>query len=71
MSTLWKLAKNTILRQEVIMASPVKAIDLNPAPSAISNATKEDVRPPFAHRLKKLLRKIFEGHEEYLGVTPD
>jgi hypothetical protein len=23
------------------------------------------------HRLGKLLSEIFEGHEEYLGVTPD
>jgi hypothetical protein len=22
-------------------------------------------------RLEKLLREVFEGHEEYLGVTPD
>lgn len=22
-------------------------------------------------RFEKLLRKVFEGHEEYLGVTPD
>jgi hypothetical protein len=22
-------------------------------------------------RLEKLLRAVFEGHEEYLGVTPD
>ena len=22
-------------------------------------------------RVEKLLREVFEGHEEYLGVTPD
>jgi len=22
-------------------------------------------------RFRKLLREVFEGHEEYLGVTPD
>jgi hypothetical protein len=29
--------------------------------------------PPFTlkQRVLKLLRKVFEGHEEYLGVTPD
>jgi hypothetical protein len=32
----------------------------------------ESVAPvPLKQRFEKLLRKVFEGHEEYLGVTPD
>jgi hypothetical protein len=32
----------------------------------------ESVAPiTLKERFEKLLRKVFEGHEEYLGVTPD
>ena len=35
----------------------------------------QKVRPPeradLRRRIESLLRKIFEGHEEFLGCTPD
>jgi hypothetical protein len=37
--------------------------------------TGQQVRQPervnLRQRIEALLRKIFEGHEEFLGVTPD
>jgi hypothetical protein len=37
------------------------------------NTEKIENCPPLTlkQRVLKLLRKVFEGHEEYLGVTPD
>lgn len=35
---------------------------------------REEAKPKFADlrlRIERLLREIFEGHEEFLGVTPD
>jgi hypothetical protein len=42
-------------------------------PSAKQNvpAVSEHESLSLLQRIKPLLRDIFEGHEEYLGVTPD
>ena len=53
------------------MASPVKTIDLDLTPEKISDATEIATSPAFNERVKKMAREIFEGHEEYLGMTPD
>jgi hypothetical protein len=34
-------------------------------------AVSEHKSSSLSQRMKVLLRDIFEGHEEYLGVTPD
>ncbi len=50
------------------MATPVKAPDLE----VIFGKTAETAAmPSLWERVRKLLREIFEGHEEYLGITPD
>ena len=46
----------------------------NPIPQAIDPLVKqiEELQPrTLRQRIEALLREIFEGHEEYLGVTPD
>lgn len=54
------------------MAGPVKAIDLDLTPEKTSDATTEiATSPAFNERVKKIAHEIFEGHEEYLGMTPD
>jgi hypothetical protein len=39
----------------------------------VSTANRADESCPvmLKQRLEKLLHEIFEGHEEYLGLTPD
>ena len=51
------------------------AANAMPTPELKVNAAKEadESCAPVAlkQRFEKLLREVFEGHEEYLGVTPD
>ena len=53
-------------------ATPVKVIDLNPTPAKTSGSAKAMAgAPTLSQRVKKILHRIFEGHGEYLGMTPD
>ena len=52
-------------------ASPTKAMDLYLTTAKTSDATEEIAAPTLAKRMKKVLQEMFEGHEEYLGMTPD
>ncbi len=50
------------------MATPAKAPDVT---LNFLKAREHPAQPSLVEHLKKLLREIFEGHNEYLGVTPD
>ncbi len=50
------------------MATPVKAPDIN---VNVTFPTIPVAVPSLRERIKKILKEIFEGHEEYLGCTPD
>jgi hypothetical protein len=52
-------AHATITRPAPVMAKD--RVDAEPQPE------RADLR----QRIERLLRKIFEGHEDFLGVTPD
>jgi hypothetical protein len=55
-------------------ASPAKAPQMI-LESETRRPHREDTQPSVGEklklRLKRTLHEIFEGHEEYLGVTPD
>jgi hypothetical protein len=39
--------------------------------NAKKGANESCASAPLKQRLEKALREVFEGHEEYLGATPD
>jgi hypothetical protein len=41
------------------------------ADSSERSASEGCARVPLKQRVAKVLRELFEGHEEYLGATPD
>ncbi len=55
-------------------ATPIKAPEMTPV-SETRRQLQEDAQrsggETLKQRLKRTLSEIFEGHEEYLGVTPD
>jgi hypothetical protein len=41
------------------------------APTAPQTASETDELSPTSQQIESVLRKIFEGYEEFLGCTPD
>jgi|HubBroStandDraft_1064217.scaffolds.fasta_scaffold08131_3 hypothetical protein len=50
-----------------ITHSPVPLLDQDRIDQEVWRQERADLRP----RIESLLREIFEGHEEFLGCTPD
>lgn len=51
----------------VANAIPTPELKVNTKKSASESCMPVTLK----QRFRKLLREVFEGHEEYLGVTPD
>jgi hypothetical protein len=52
-------------------ASSAKTFEMNRMTAPTTRATEEMAAPTLKERLRKLIHEVFEGHEEYLGVTPN
>jgi hypothetical protein len=58
------MATNAISTQKLKVVTELNVVRENRASESRAHVTLKQ-------RFGKLLRDVFEGHEEYLGVTPD
>ncbi len=57
--------------RDISTRKPVVDVAVEDAASAQQTVSETDEPNPTSQQIESVLRKIFEGYEEFLGCTPD